>query len=74
MREVINSTRDSLLPDEANENRPHKLRMLANDILHMERKEDKILTKTKEIGFEKEVLSFLSVLRGLIEGRGALKL
>ena len=70
LRETIDNTDGQLLPDEAHKVHLHGLRILANDILHVERDQDGILENVKEMNFERKVLSFLFILRALIEGRG----
>lgn len=56
------------LPPRANEAALHRLRKLANAILHFEREKDEGLPKMDEVRLEKEILSLLLVLRALIEG------
>ena len=56
------------LPSGANEAALHRLRKLANVILHLERERDEGLAKMDDVRLEKEIVSFLFVLRALIEG------
>ncbi|WP_155889374.1 DUF4145 domain-containing protein [Cucumibacter marinus] len=56
------------LPPGANEGALHRLRKLANVILHLDRQKDEGLIKMDEVRLEKEVVSLLFVLRALIEG------
>lgn len=56
------------LPPGANEGALHRLRKLANAILHLDRKKDEGLPKMDEVRLEKEIVSLLFVLRALIEG------
>ena len=66
LSELINNAGDRL-PRAANKAALHRLRKLANAILHLdERAEDKV-PKMDEMWLEKEVTSFLFVLRALIE-------
>jgi hypothetical protein len=46
----------------------HRLRRLANAILHLEPEKDEGLPKIEPIQLEKEIVSLLLVLRALIEG------
>ena len=56
------------LPPGANEGALHRLRKLANAILHLDREKDEGLPKMDEVRLEKEIVSLLFVLRSLIEG------
>ncbi len=56
------------LPVGANEGALHRLRKLANAILHLDSENDEGLPKMDEVRLEKEILSLLFVLRALIEG------
>jgi hypothetical protein len=56
------------LPREASENALHRLRRRANAILHLDREKDEGLPGADEVRLEKEIVSFLFVLRALIEG------
>lgn len=56
------------LPRGASEAALHRLRKLANAVLHMDRKKDEGLPKIDEVLLEKEIVSLLLVLRALIEG------
>lgn len=56
------------LPPGANEGALHRLRKLANAILHLDREKDQGLPKMDEVRLEKEIVSLLFVLRALIEG------
>ena len=56
------------LPPGANEGALHRLRKLANAILHLDREKDEGLPKMDEVRLEKEIVSLLFVLRALIEG------
>ncbi len=56
------------LPPGANEGALHRLRRLANAILHLDRAKDEGLPKMDEVRLEKEIVSLLFVLRALIEG------
>jgi len=56
------------LPPGANEGALHRLRKLANAILHLDRAKDEGLPKMDEVRLEKEIVSLLFVLRALIEG------
>ena len=56
------------LPPNANEVALHRLRRLANAILHLDRDKDEGLPKMDEVRLEKEIVSLLFVLRALIEG------
>lgn len=55
------------LPPGANDARLHRLRMLANAIVHLDREKDEGLPKMGEECLEKEIVSLLFVLRELIE-------
>jgi hypothetical protein len=57
-----------LLPRGANEAALHRLRKLANAILHLDPGNEAALPKVETIEFEIEILSLLRVLRALIEG------
>jgi hypothetical protein len=63
---IRNSSRH--LPPEANEAALHRLRKLANGILHLDQDRDEGLPKLDDIRLEKEIVSLLFVLRALIEG------
>lgn len=65
--ERIRNARDRL-PPRANEANLHRLRKLANAILHLDREKDEGLANIDEVRLEKEILSLLFVLRALIEG------
>lgn len=56
------------LPRGANEAALHRLRKLANAILHLDRDKDEGLPSMDEVRLEKEIVSLLYVLRALIEG------
>ncbi len=56
------------LPRGANEAALHRLRKLANAILHLDREKDEALPSTDAVQLEKEIVSLLFVLRALIEG------
>lgn len=56
------------LPVGSNEAALHRLRKLANAILHLDREKDEGLPKMDEVRLEKEIVSLLFVLRALIEG------
>ena len=56
------------LPPGANEGALHRLRKLANAILHLDREKDEGLLNMDEVRLEKEVVLLLFVLRALIEG------
>lgn len=56
------------LPPGANEGALHRLRKLANAVLHLDREKDEGLPKMDEMRLEKEIVSLLFVLRALIEG------
>ena len=56
------------LPRGASEAALHRLRKVANAILHLDREKDEGLPKLDEMRLEKEIVSLLFVLRALIEG------
>jgi hypothetical protein len=56
------------LPPGANEAALHRLRKLANAVLHLDREKDEGLPAMDEVRIEKEIVSLLFVLRALIEG------
>ncbi len=56
------------LPPGANAGALHRLRKLANAVLHLDREKDEGLTNMDEAKLEKEIVSLLFVLRALIEG------
>ena len=56
------------LPRGTNEAALHRLRKLANAILHLDQKKDGGLPSMDEVRLEKEIVSLLFVLRALIEG------
>jgi hypothetical protein len=55
-------------PESANEAALHRLRKLANAILHLDRKRHEGLPRLDDVRLEKEIVSLLFVLRALIEG------
>ena len=55
------------LPADANEAALHRLRKLANAVLHHSA-EDQTLAKLEPLQMEREIMSLLCVLRTLIEG------
>jgi hypothetical protein len=67
LSERINDVRKNL-PSGANEAALHRLRKLANDVLHHSADKDQRLTTLKSLQVEKEIVSLLAVLRALIEG------
>lgn len=67
LNERIQNARDRL-PRGAGEPVLHRLRKLANAILHLDRERDEGLPKMDEVQLEKEIVSLLFVLRSLIEG------
>jgi len=67
LEERIRNAR-SRLPRGASEARLHRLRKLANAILHLNRQKDEGLPAMNEVRLEKEIVSLLFVLRALIEG------
>ena len=58
------------LPSGANAGALHRLRRLANAILHLDHEKDEGLLKLDDVQLEKEIVSLLFVLRALIEGAG----
>jgi len=56
------------LPSGANEAALHRLRKLANAVLHLDRERDEGLGKMDAARLEKEIVSLLFVLRALVEG------
>ena len=52
----------------ANEAALHRLRKIANAILHLDTEKDEALPKLEPTQMEREILSLLRVLRALIEG------
>lgn len=58
------------LPRAANRSALHRLRMLANAILHLDPQKAVNLRALDEVQMEKEIVSLLYVLRALIEGAG----
>jgi hypothetical protein len=56
------------LPTRANAAALHRLRRLANAILHLDPEKDEGLPSLDEVKLEKEIISLLFVLRALIEG------
>jgi hypothetical protein len=66
LSEQINSVRKSL-PADANVAALHRLRRLANAILHQS-SEDQSLAKLERMPMEREIVKLLYVLRALIEG------
>jgi hypothetical protein len=46
----------------------HRLRKLANAILHLDSEKENSFSKIDEIQLDKEIVSLLFVLRALIEG------
>jgi len=67
LNERIKNAR-SRLPPGANEAALHRLRKLANAILHLDREKDEGLHSMTEVRLEKQIVSLLFVLRALIEG------
>lgn len=67
LNERIRNAR-SRLPPGANEAALHRLRKLANAILHLDREKGEGLPITVDVHLEKETVSLLFVLRDLIEG------
>jgi len=65
--ERINNSR-KLLPSSANAEALHRLRMIANAVLHLDIERNEALPKLKPVELEKEILRLLRVLRDLIEG------
>jgi hypothetical protein len=56
------------LPPAASEAALHRLRKLANAVLHLDHGKDQGLARFDEVRLEKEIVSLLFVLRALIEG------
>ena len=67
LSERIRSARNRL-PHGANEAALHRLRRLANAVLHLDREKDEDLPSMNDKQLEKEIVSLLFVLRALIEG------
>ena len=67
LSECIRNVR-SRLPRNANDAALHRLRKLANAILHLDREKDEGLPGMDDVRLEKEIVSLLLVLRALIEG------
>lgn len=67
LNERIRNAR-SKLPRGASEAALHRLRKLANAVLHLERERDEGLANMDDVRLEKEIVSLLFVLRSLIEG------
>jgi len=64
LTELIDSAKS--IPQTVSKAKLHRLRMLANDILHVNRQSIRLPSSQEEL--EREVLSFLLLLRTLIEG------
>ena len=67
LSERINRCR-KLLPSSANAESLHRLRMIANSVLHLSNERNEAAPKLGPIELEKEMLRLLRVLRDLIEG------
>jgi hypothetical protein len=67
LSERINSVR-KILPAGANEAALHRLRMVANAVLHHSADKHQTVAKLEPLQVEREVVSLLCVLRALIEG------
>jgi hypothetical protein len=67
LSERISNSR-KLLPRGANEAALHRVRKIANAILHLDNERNEALPKLEPVQLEKEILSLLRVLRALIEG------
>jgi hypothetical protein len=67
LRERINHA-SRRLPSGASAAALHRLRKLANAVLHLDPEKDEGLPKIEPIPLEKEIVSLLFVLRALIEG------
>jgi hypothetical protein len=67
LSELIRSAR-SRLPRGANEAALHRLRKLANAVLHLDLEKDEGLPAMDDARLEKEIIWLLFVLRELIEG------
>jgi hypothetical protein len=65
--ERINNSR-KLLPSSANAAALHRLRMIANAVLHLDNERNEALPRLEPVELEKEILRLLRVLRDLIEG------
>ena len=65
--ERINNSR-KLLPSSANAAALHRLRMIANAVLHLDTEMNEALPKLELVELEREILRLLRVLRDLIEG------
>lgn len=63
----INDVR-RVLPRGANEAALHRLRKMANAILHLDSETDQGLRKMSDVDLERQIVSLLFVLRALIEG------
>jgi hypothetical protein len=71
LKELINSVA-SRLPRRANAGALHRLRKLANEVLHGDH--DKIAhSRAEERNFEREIVSLFFVLRALVEGAPQLR-
>ncbi|MES0179691.1 DUF4145 domain-containing protein [Mesorhizobium sp. M0025] len=67
LNDRIRNVRDRLPPG-ANEAALHRLRKVANAILHLDHERDEGLANMDPVRLEKEIISLLFVLRALIEG------
>lgn len=67
LSERISNSR-KLLPRDADEAALHRLRKIANAILHLDTGNEVALPKLEPVQLENEILSLLQVLRALIEG------
>jgi hypothetical protein len=67
LSERVSNSR-KLLPKTANVAALHRMRKLANAILHLDNEKNETVPKLEPVQLEKEILSLLSVLRALIEG------
>jgi hypothetical protein len=67
-RDVSDLIDSARLPRGVSKEELHRLRKLANVILHLSREKNEGLPSLDEMGLEKEIVSLLFVLRGLIEG------
>ena len=66
--EMIDCVHQQMLPSEAKKPRLHRLRKIANSILHEPQPRNTSIMSTDEKRLEKEIVSLLLVLRALIEG------
>lgn len=68
LSDLINNVPEHCLPSDVKKAALHRIRILANDVLHLRRENNEGLMNKDDVQFEKTILFLLVIIRRLIEG------